>query len=162
MWCPEHLNTQKSHPHTHGGALVPSRIIRPEIKKHSACQLPAAQWRSQQPTSAICVGVWEPLCALELLLHRCIPPTHTHARCWVKLVLEPVVRGSASACRGKANTIEPGVAQIQSRFLKMCQKVIMWCDKAAVNGGSRLSWNHHTAFTWTDRGDVKSARNEPK
>lgn len=138
---PKH--TQKSHPHTHWGALVPSRIIRPEIKKHSACQLPAAQWRSQQPTSAICVGVWEPLY-----------PPYTHAH--TMLSQTSAGAGRPRLCVGMSRQSEHKWTggRAESRFLKMCQKVIVWCDQAAVNGGSRLSWKKRSekaVFTITQR-----------
>lgn len=137
---PKH--TQKSHPHTHWGALVPSRIIRPEIKKHSACQLPAAQWRSQQPTSAICVGVWEPL----------YPPyTHTHD---VESNLCSSRSSAALRRHVEAKRTQMNRGRAESRFLKMCQKAIVWCDQAAVNGGSRLSWKKRSekaVFTITQR-----------
>lgn len=156
---PKH--TQKSHPHTHWGALVPSRIIRPEIKKHSACQLPAAQWRSQQPTSAICVGVWEPPY-----------PPYTHTRthdvesnfCWSRS--SAALRRHVEAKRTQMNRGSHRVTfskNVPESDHVMWPSGREWWESIELKEAKWKScFHHHTAFTRTDRGDVRSARNEPK
>lgn len=147
MWCPEPLNTHRNHTHTHTEVLWSrheSLDLRLKNTPPASClQLSDAVSNQHQPSVWVCEN-------------RRIPPTHTHTRTRTMLSQTSAGAGRPRLCVGMSRQSEHKWTggRAESRFLKMCQKAIMWCDQAAVNGGSRLSWKRRSekaVFTITQR-----------
>lgn len=151
MWCPEPLNTHRNHTHTHTEVLWSrheSLDLRLKNTPPASClQLSDAVNNQHQPSVWVCEN-------------RRIPPTHTHrhththARTMLSQTSAGAGRPRLSVGMSRQSEHKWTGGRTESRFLKMCQKVIMWCDQAAVNGGSRLSWKKRSekaVFTITQR-----------
>lgn len=165
MWCPEPLNTHRNHTHTHTEVLWSrheSLDLRLKNTPPASClQLSDAVNNQHRPSVWVCEN-------------RCIPPAHTHTHAHTNDVEANFCWSRSSAAlrrhvKAKRTQMNRGSRRVTfSKNVPESDHVMWpsgreWWESIELKEAKWKScFHHHTAFTRTDRGDVRSARNEPK